>query len=77
MPVKLGTKNMKTLGDELQNEITRVRDHILSVYDSLGPSGVVAASMMRTSLDNAVKTIMEGDLPGMIIAYEDLKRYSL
>jgi len=64
----------KSLGTALPKEIARVRD-LLPLYDAI-PTGVFAATMMRRSLDAAVKALAEGDLPAMVSAYEDLKGYS-
>jgi hypothetical protein len=66
---------METLGDALPKEMTRVRDVLIPQYQSIGPSGGFAISLMRNSLDRATKALTEGDLPAMIRAYEELKEY--
>lgn len=69
--------DIDTLGDALPREMARVRDELLPVYDSIKPAGVIAATMMRADLDRAAKAMAEGDLAGMIRAYEALKDYRL
>lgn len=65
----------ETLGDALPNEISRVNDLIVE-YKSVGPPGYFAASMMKASVDNAVRALASGDVIEMIRAYEDLKSYN-
>lgn len=68
---------MSSLGEELPKEMARVRDEVLPVYVSVGPSGLFAATMMRRDLDLAAKAMIEGDTVGMLRAYESLKGYEL
>lgn len=65
-----------TLGDALPSEITRVRDDVLPLYLEIGQPGMLAAMMMRASLDRASKAMIEGDVVAMIECYQDLKGYS-
>lgn len=66
----------ESLGEALPREIARVRDEVLPAYLSI-PTGAFAAAMMRASLDAAARAMVEGDLPAMIAAYQDLKGYKL
>lgn len=66
---------MDTLGDELPKEMARVRDHLMPMYQSIGPAGGFALAMMRGELDRATKALAEGDLPTMIASYEALKQF--
>ena len=62
-----------SLGTELPKEMARVRDVVIPAYVAIGPVGAFAASWMRAALDDAARAMAEGDLPGMIAAYEALK----
>lgn len=70
-----------TLGEALPREIARVRDEVLPEYLALeGAPGVFvgfAVGMIRKALDQASKAMIEGDLPGMIAAYNELKECKL
>jgi hypothetical protein len=68
---------VKTLGEALPEEMTRVRDEVLPVYMAIGPAGVIAATMMRHDLDTAAKALAEGDVIAMLKVYQSLKEYSL
>lgn len=68
---------MKTLGEALPEEMARVRDEILPVYESLGISGLPALVVMRHYLNAAAKAIAENDVETMMVAYEALKGYEL
>ena len=62
-----------TLGEALPAEMARVRDEVLPVYLSIGPSGLFAATWMRLALDKAAVAMIEGDVIAMMRAYEELK----
>lgn len=66
---------MQTLGEELSKEMSRVRDELIPIYQSIGPTGGFALAMMRAELDRATKALAEGDLPTMIASYEALKGF--
>jgi hypothetical protein len=66
----------QSLGEALPAEMARVRDEILPVYLKC-VGGDIAAAFMRRDLDLAAKAMAEGDLPGMIAAYNSLKEYKL
>ena len=66
---------MNTLADALPSEMARVRDVLMPQYQEIGPAGGFALMMMRASLDRATKAIVEGDLPAMIRAYNELKEF--
>lgn len=66
---------MSSLGEDLPKEMARVRDEVMPAYQSIGPAGNFALTLMRTSLDRAAKAMAEGDLPEMISVYQDLKSY--
>lgn len=65
----------ETIGTALPAEMTRVRDELIPMYQSIGPAGSFAVMMMRQSLDNAARVMAEGDVVGMIKALEDLRGY--
>ncbi|WP_431290443.1 hypothetical protein [Burkholderia cepacia] len=65
----------KTLGDALPDEIQRVTD-LIPLYVEIGPVGTFALSMMRASLDRAIRALASGDLAEMMECYMDLKGYS-
>jgi hypothetical protein len=64
----------ESLGTALPKEMARVRD-LMPSYLAIGPAGGFALAMMRASLDRATKAMVEGDLPAMISAYEDLRGF--
>lgn len=64
---------MKSIGEELPKQMARVRDHVLPHYVELGPVGMFGAAMIRGDLDRAAQALAEGDLVGMISAYEALR----
>lgn len=61
----------QTLGDVLPEQIDRV-EGLIALYRSV-PNGQFAAALMQQNIDAAHKAMMEGDLAGMIAAYQDLK----
>lgn len=67
----------KTLGDELPKEMARIRDEVLPCYIEIGAAGAFAATGMRRDLDAASKAMIDGDLVGMIRAYESLKSWTV
>jgi hypothetical protein len=67
---------VSSLGEALPAEMARVRDHVLPQYLAI-PEGHIAATMMRLDLDQAAKALAEGDVVGMLRAYEALKAYTL
>jgi hypothetical protein len=62
-----------TLGDALPREMTRVRDHVLPAYQSIGPAGAFGLAMIRADLDAAQKAMIEGDVVEMLRLYKVLK----
>lgn len=62
-----------TLGDALPREMARVRDKVMPAYQSIGPAGAFALTMMRAHLDDAAKALADGDVVAMIRCYESLK----
>lgn len=64
-----------SLGTALPAEMARVRDELMPMYQSIGPSGVFALTLMRAELDLATKALAEGDVIQMIKSYEALKEF--
>lgn len=64
-----------TLGTALPREMARVRDEVMPAYQSIGPAGTFALTMMRRDLDAAAKAMAEGDTVAMLRVYESLKGY--
>lgn len=67
----------KSLGEALPAEMARVRDEVMPAYVEIGPPGIFALTFMRADLDRAAKAMAEGDVVGMLRAYEALKDYHL
>lgn len=67
---------MDTLGTELPKEMARVRDELLPIYDSI-PTGKLAATMMRSELDDATRALAEGDVVAMLRVYRRLKAFTV
>lgn len=65
-----------TLGDALPREMARVRDQVMPAYVSIGPAGAFALVMIRAALDEAARSMAEGDVAAMIRAYEALKGFN-
>jgi hypothetical protein len=65
----------KSLGEALPQEMARVRDELLPMYDAI-PTGVFAATLMRQDLDRAAKAMAEGDTVEMMRVYQSLKDYT-
>lgn len=63
-----------TLADALPKEIDRVQG-LIPLYEEIGPAGRFALAMMKASLKQANRAIMNGDTVGMIAAYKDLEGY--
>lgn len=66
-----------SLGEALPAEMARVRDVVMPPYLEIGPAGVPALLMMRAALDAAAQAMAEGDVAKMIVAYQDLKDFTL
>lgn len=69
------SEQIKTLADALPEQMRRVRDDLLPLYDAI-PTGIFAATLMRQELDRATKAIMEGDTVQMLRSFESLKEFS-
>lgn len=65
----------ETLGDALPKEMARVRDDLIPQYQSIGPAGGFAISLMRTELDRATKALAEGDVIAMLRSYKTLQEF--
>lgn len=64
-----------TLGEDLPRVMAYVRDELIPMYQSIGPSGGFAIACMRASLDKAAVAMVEGDTIAMLAAYQDLRSY--
>ena len=64
---------MDTIGDDLPRQMARVRDEILPQYAAIGQGGIFGATMIRHDLDIAAKAMAEGDVVGMIRAYQRIR----
>lgn len=67
----------RSLVEALPLEMARVRDDVMPVYREIGAAGAMALTMMRMDLDAAAKAMAEGNVIGMMHAYESLKRYDV
>ena len=63
---------MTTLADGLQEEIKR-NIELVSVYRSIGPMGILGATMIHRDIDEAVKAAIEGDCVKMIDCFQKLQ----
>lgn len=64
---------MDSLATALPREMARVRDQVMPAYVAIGPAGTFALTWMRAALDDAARAMAEGDVAGMLRAYEELK----
>ena len=64
---------MDTLGEALPQEMARVTK-LITIYAQF-PAGAFAIAMMQRDLDLAARAMAEGDITGMMSAYESLKEY--
>ena len=67
----------ESLGEALPKEMARVRDQVMPPYQAIGPSGLLALTLMRRDLDDAAKAMAEGDVVEMIRVYQELKGWSV
>lgn len=68
---------MESLAEALPKEMARVRDEVMPCYREVGMLGRPALFFMQKELDEAVKAIMNGDLPEMIRLYQSLKGWNV
>lgn len=66
---------MSSLGEDLPREMARIRDQVMPAYMAIGTAGAFALAMMRKDLDDAARAMAEGDVTGMLRAYEALRGY--
>lgn len=66
----------ESLGEALPREIERVQE-IMPYYVEIGPAGAPALFLMRASVRRATEAMAAGDLPAMLVAYQDLKGYEV
>jgi hypothetical protein len=64
-----------TLGDALPKECARVRE-LQAQYLAIGLGGLFGYLAMANSLKAADQAMIEGDLPAMIAAYQDLQTWT-
>ena len=62
----------KSLADALPEELARAR-MIQGHAKEIGPAGTFLVAMIEADIQAAKKAMIEGDLPGMIAAYQSLK----
>lgn len=55
--------------------MARVRDQVMPAYQSIGPAGTFALTLMRSDLDRAAKALAEQDVVEMIRCLESLRGY--
>ncbi|NYT76608.1 hypothetical protein H0A71_06360 [Alcaligenaceae bacterium] len=67
------TSKTENIIEGVQRQCARVRE-ILPLYDEI-PTGVFAATMMRSSIKKAEAAIASGDVTAMLSAYKDLEEY--
>ena len=75
------SEGSQSLGESLPAEISRVREMLVhcsevgAKYPALAQGMGPLMFMMRRSLDEASKAMIEGDVVAMIRCYEELKGY--
>lgn len=67
----------ESLGTALPAEMKRIREVVIPAYQSIGPAGQFALAVMQYTLTVAEKMMAEGDVVGMIRAYQELKEFEL
>lgn len=65
----------ETLGTALPKEIERCQD-LLGQYAAIGPAGAFGYAMIKNDIAAAHEAMMEGDVVGMLRAYEALKNWN-
>jgi hypothetical protein len=63
---------VENLQEGLVRELRRNRE-LLEMYKSIGPAGMIGASLIRNDIDNGDKALASGDIELMIPAYQALK----
>jgi len=66
---------MRSLGEELPRETSRVRGLMLRYWELPGGVGKPAAYLMEQALQKADKAMIEQDTVGMIKALQELKGF--
>lgn len=69
------TEVIETVGEALPKAMARVRDELMPLYQSIGPTGGFALMMMRSALDRAAKAMAEGDTVAMIRTLQELRDF--
>jgi hypothetical protein len=67
----------ESMAESLPREMARVRDEVMPAYREVGPNGSLALAFMTSDLDRAAKALADGNIVGMIHAYDSLKGYSV
>ena len=67
----------ESLGEALPRKMAEIRDIYIPAYESIGPTGRFAITMMKHDLDRAAKALAEGDVVEMIAIYQSLEGYKL
>lgn len=62
----------KSLAEALPEELARAR-MIQGYAKEIGPAGTFLVAIIEADIQAAEKAMIEGDLPGMIAAYQSLK----
>lgn len=62
------------LVEGILQQCNRVRG-LIPMYESIGPTGSIAAHMMRESISIAEQALAGGDIIEMLAAYKDLEGY--
>lgn len=68
---------MESVGEALPKEMARVRDEVMPIWVEIGPPGHLGLMLLRMQLDIAARAMAEGDVVGMIRAYQALKGIEL
>ncbi len=69
------TTAVRTLADDLQDEIRRVRDQVMPAYIQIGPSGCVALALMRKDMDVAINALAQHNATECLRMLEVLRGY--
>lgn len=57
----------------IQQQCNRVRDELLTAYESIGPVGNFGKAMLKLAIQEGEDSIASGDVVRMVAAYKSLE----
>jgi len=64
------------LMEGLIKQINRCKEVLLPAYDSIGPAGLFASTMIRATIAKAEQAMGRGDTLEMLACYKELEEFS-